>query len=42
MTIDTPTELKYKMIERNEKYANLVDIGKILPMATPNWSKNLP
>ena len=31
--LDTPTELIYKMTVRNEKYVNLVDIGKISPMA---------
>ena len=30
--LHTPTELISKMIER-KKYVNLVDIGKILPMA---------
>ena len=24
-----------------KKYVNLVDIGEILPMAHPNWSKKL-
>ena len=31
--LHTPTELIYKMIERKEKYVNLVDIGEISPMA---------